>query len=171
MGEGWAETTLALALAVKQSSTTGTELKRAVEARLATVILPGAGTINASADADRTVFTIKATNRTAADIRIIVPEGGEPLTVVAGRGTVFEIPSRGRRYSDLPALDELEAICRGVMTNGLEETITLVGDEVLRGSGSVRLPGAVNPTTVRWARLSLRPFAKKEKRSDRYDPW
>ena len=118
------------------------------------------------------ILDLSPANPNAAPIRVIVPvnEEGE-LTLVAGRGTFFEIPQGGHRYTELPFVEEIKSICLAVIAGTLEECVLLDGDEVLRGVGSIKLPQASTRTTVRWRRIYFRPFHKKEKKHFTYEPY
>jgi len=105
----------------------------------------------------------------AASICVIVPADEHAgVTLIAGRGSFFEIPKSGRRYTGLPLIDEMRSICLAVIAGRLEEWVVLDGAEVLEGKGVIELP---QPLTVRWRQLSFRPFRKKLRMHYRYEPW
>ncbi len=118
-----------------------------------------------------TVLEILPTNSRAAPITIVVPDNAEEkgVTLIAGRGSFFEIPRNGGRYTNFTFLEELKSIIGAVFAGGLEEFVTLGGDEVLQGKGTIQLQG--EPMTVRWGRLSFRPFRKKERKHFKYEPY
>ena len=95
----------------------------------------------------------------AARICIIVPSGpAEGLTLIAGKGTFFEVPKGGRRYTDLSAVDEARVICVAVIRGKLAERVVLDGAEVLRGKGTIQLE---RPVTVKWRQFSFDPFGRR----------
>jgi len=147
------------------------DLTQIVAARLAKIIDAQKAVIEESSGPDCTLFTVRPARPQAASLTVVVPADGKVITVIAGKGTVFEIPEEGGSYTGLAALEELEAICMAVMTNGLEESVVLDGDELLSGTGETRLPGASKLTRVRWRRLTFRPFSKKDRINVRYEPW
>lgn len=108
-------------------------------------------------------------NPRAAGISVIVPRNqSEGVTLVAGKGSYFEIPPDGHRYTNLPLLGEVEAIASAVIAGGLRESVRISGDEVVRGVGTINLP---EPMTVRWRQLSFRPFRKTQGREYSYEPY
>ena len=105
----------------------------------------------------------------AAPVSAIVPaDESEGVTLVAGKGSYFEIPREGRRYTSLPLFDEVKAICRAVIAGRFEEWVALDGDDVVRSKGVVDLNPAV---VVRWRQLSWRACGRKLKTHHAYDPW
>jgi len=165
---------LALALAVTvanlRSPTSAVNMRTALDELLRS--REGRGKLYESRYQSCDEFTLTPTKGEAAALRVIVPHSpGEVVTIWAGRGTVFEVPEGGRRYTTSAQLGEILTICGAVMDQGLEESVVFDGGELLRGVGTVRLPGASSPTKVQWGRLSLRPFSKKEQSSTNYEPW
>jgi hypothetical protein len=114
-------------------------------------------------------ISVTPTNPRAAPITVIVPNNeSDGVTLIAGKGSYFEIPPDGHRYMNLPLLDEVKSIASAVIAGGLRESVKMVGDEVVQGVGTINLP---KPMTVRWGQLSFRPFRKKEKREFSYEPY
>ena len=113
---------------------------------------------------------IVPSNPNAAPIAAIIPrDEQEGVTLVGGKGSFFEIPRGGRRYTKLPLIEEARAICSAIIAGKLEESVVLDGPEVLRGEGTIELPDGA--TTVRWRRLSLRSVKRREARNYRYEPY
>jgi hypothetical protein len=105
----------------------------------------------------------------SAPISVIVPTSpDEGVTLIAGKGSFFEIPSSGGRYTKFPLIEEVRSISSAVIAGKLEEWVLLDGDEVLEGKGIIELDG---PMTVRWRRLYFRPFRKTLTEHYRYEPW
>ena len=119
---------------------------------------------------DRSTMVELVPSRTgAASLSAIVPANeSEGVTLIAGRGSFFEIPEGGRRYTNLPLIEEMKAICNAVIAGHLEEWVVLDGDEVLQGRGILQLE---RPITVRWSHLSFRLFQRKRQTHHRYEPW
>ncbi len=118
------------------------------------------------------VVELMPTNPNAAPITVIVPFSEErEVTLIAGKGSFFEIPLGGHRYTDLPLIEEVRSICLAVIAGTLQESVLLDGDEVLQGTGSIKLSQASAPTTVRWRQIYFRPFRKKEKKYFKYAPY
>jgi hypothetical protein len=125
--------------------------------------------IQSSSDPRRALIELLPSGPNAAPLTVIVPSNErEGVTLVAGKGSFFEIPRGGRRYTELPLIEELRSICLAVIAGRLEEWVVLDGTEVLRGKGIIELP---EPMTVKWRRLSFRPMRKTIKMHNRYEPW
>jgi hypothetical protein len=144
---------------------------RALVVELIATLPEKAAVVQTKSQPHSTVLEILPTNSRAAPVTIVVPDSAEVegVTLIAGRGSFFEIPRNGGRYTDFTFLEELKSIIGAVFAGGLEESVTLEGDEVLRGKGTIQLHG--EPMTVRWRRLSLRPFRKKDKKHFKYEPY
>jgi hypothetical protein len=128
-----------------------------------------AALIEKRSDSRSTVIELVPSNRNAAPICVIVPANEkEGVTLIAGKGSFFEIPKRGRRYTNLPLVEEVRSICSAVIGGKLEEWVVLDGTDVLQGKGILELD---QPVTVRWRQVSFRPFRKKVRTHHRYEPW
>jgi hypothetical protein len=105
----------------------------------------------------------------AAPISIIVPKPHAGMvTLIAGKGTFFEIPVGGHGYTSFDFPQEVQAICFAVVNRGLKESVTFLGDEVVAGTGTVDLSGLV---TVRWQQVILFPRKKRQTRTFAYEPY
>lgn len=115
-------------------------------------------------------------NPRAARILVIVPKDEAPalthvtgkrsifgiprgtVTLVIGKGTIFEIPKEGGRYTEHHSvIEEAEAICRAVLAGRFEERVKIKGDDVVFSRGTVDLPP---PVTARWGRIFRNPFRR-----------
>ena len=76
-------------------------------------------------------FALTPNRPSAARIHIDVDEQARIAFLAIGRGAVYEIPSDGRRYSDLSQLDELRALCLAAVRGEFRETVSLKGHEVV----------------------------------------
>ena len=78
-----------------------------------------------------------------------------------GKGTAFELPLKGKRYTDLPFFEELEAICKAVMLGNFEEDVSFVEDKVSSATGAVLIEGRKDMITDSWVKIGLNLFRKK----------
>lgn len=132
----------------------------------------GCASVLKMSQTDCAVLDMNPSNPHAAQIRIIIPvDVSRGVTLIAGKGSFFEIPFEGRRYTALPFLEEVQSICRAVIAGTLEESVLLDHDEVIQGTGSIKLPQASAVTTVKWGQIYFRPFRKKTKKEFRYEPY
>jgi hypothetical protein len=95
----------------------------------------------AQAEGGKLHVCIEPANGRAAAIRAIV--GGEGVTLLFGRGAVFEVPSKGRRYTDLPCPEEVYALCSAVIAGMFQETVTSVGSRVVGARAKIDLGDSV----------------------------
>jgi len=128
----------------------------------------GSASVRAEDGRDITTLRVDPSSPTAAPVSVIVPHLGGGVTLQAGKGTIFEIPPAGRRYTGLPLLEELKSICSAVLGGGLEESVVFAGSEVVKAVGSVRLQ---RPVTVRWRRAFVNPFKHRKEELLRYEPY
>lgn len=118
------------------------------------------------------VLELVPANPNAAPISVTVPvDEKQGVTLTAGKGSVFEIPPEGHRYTDLPLTEEVRSICLAVIAGTLSESVLLDGDDVLQGTGSIKLPQASTLTEVRWRQIYFRPFRRKDRKHFRYQPY
>lgn len=105
----------------------------------------------------------------AAPISIVVPKDeSHGVVLIAGRGSFFEVPPRGRRYTNLPLGDEIRAICLATIAGRLEEWVVFAGAEVVRGKGVIEIPPTI---TVRWGQITSLFRRDKHKVHYQYQPW
>ena len=95
----------------------------------------------AQADSAKLHVCIQPANGRAAPIRSIV--GGEGVTLIFGRGAVFEVPSEGRRYTNLPCSEEVYTLCSAVTKGMFEEIITSLGSRVVGARAKIDLGDSV----------------------------
>ena len=128
-----------------------------------------AASISMRSQADVSQIRVTPINPRAAAITVIVPNNeSEGVTLIAGKGSYFEIPPDGHRYTNLPLLDEVQSIACAVIGGGLRESVKMLGDEVVQGVGTINLP---KPMTVHWRQFLFRPFKRKESREFSYEPY
>lgn len=129
----------------------------------------GCASIRRTTETHAVVLEVAPSEPSAAPISAIVPaDEGRGITLIAGKGSYFEIPKDGHRYTDQPLFGELKAICSAVINGRLEEWVALDEGDIVRAKGTIGLDRAV---TVRWRELSLRAFRHKLKTHYRYKPW
>lgn len=141
---------------------------RAVFEDLLRTLPEGCASVRAEEGEGATTVLLQPSNPDAAPIAAIVPGGGGGVTLVIGRGSFFEIPREGRRYTHLPLIEEVRAICTAAVRQGLEETVEFRGPELLKGTGTIRL---AEPVTVRWRRAFFNPFRARTRERVKYQPY
>lgn len=165
MGKGWAKTAVALALAIESMLA---KIQYVLDELIATMP-QGCAEVTVKRDERASTIEIHPRHAAAAPICVIVPSGAKgDVTVIAGKGTFFEIPPEGRRYTALPLPEEVAALCSAVITGGLTENVVSADSEVIEGQGTIQMG---DPVTVRWKQLTLKHFTKKHKESLTYDPY
>lgn len=105
---------------------------------------------------------------TAAQISVRVDNAYE-VTLSFGKGSIYEVPTRGRRYTNSPFLEEVRLLCSAVMKGLFTETIWLKGDEVVQTRGEVRIGDKVVPHF--WRQLFTNPFRRRRKETISYTPF
>jgi hypothetical protein len=139
---------------------------------LVSALPPDSALISLRSEPGCVVLELSPTRRNAAQIAVTVPDNAATgVTLIAGRGSFFEIPLDGHRYTNLTFLDEIGALCDATIAGNLEESVLLDRGEVLQGTGTIKLAQASKPTTVRWRQIYFRPFRKKERKQFRYEPY
>jgi hypothetical protein len=108
-------------------------------------------------------------NPSAASIHVDVSDDSDVVTLTIGRGAVFEVPLEGHRYSRLPYLDEIRAICLAAIHGEIEETVWFKGRDIIGGTGSAK----IGSTKVgdSWRKLFTNPLRRATKRSFVYEPY
>jgi hypothetical protein len=178
MGQGRAKTAVARAPSLKSTlqanyeSPEGLRALKALFQELVSKLPQSCASIHLRSEPKCAVLDLVPANPNAAPISITVPLAEKQgVTLVAGKGSFFEIPPEGHRYTDLPFVEEVRSICIAVIAGTLSESVLLDGDEVLQGEGSIKLSQASAPTTVRWRQFYFRPFRKKDRKHFRYEPY
>lgn len=90
------------------------------------------------------------------------------VTLSFGKGAVFEVPVKGMRYTNLPCLEEVRALCMAVMAGRFEEEVLLVGTDVLGARAKIYLDKPVNE---RWRELKFYPFRRIVKENLKYSAY
>ena len=113
-------------------------------------------------------LSLTPSSPTAAQISVRVDNPYE-VTLSFGKGSIYEVPTRGRRYTDAPFREEVRLLCSAVMGGRFTETIWLKGDEVVQTRGEVRIGDKVIPHF--WRQLFTNPFRRRRKKTISYTPF
>jgi len=118
-------------------------------------------------------MTVKIVSRHSdgAPIHMILDEDfGAYLTV--GRGSIFEIPFEGRRYTQESFTEDVKSLIEGIIKNGFEEEILILGGVVAGASGAIKRGGAISADIREsWRKIGLRVFAKRTREHHLYSPY
>lgn len=90
------------------------------------------------------------------------------VTLSFGEGAVFEVPLKGMRYTNLPCLEEVRALCLAVIAGRFEEVVYTAKSEVLGAKAKILLE---KPVVESWRALRFYPFRKTEKKYLTYAPY
>ena len=79
----------------------------------------------------------------AARIRVYASDDADEVYLEIGRNTRFEIQvgDRGWRQTGLPAVEELELLCRAVVAGRFEERLWYTEGEITRSKGTLVVDG------------------------------
>jgi len=91
------------------------------------------------------------------------------VVLTCGHGTVFEIPAGGRRYTNLPLLEEVQVIATAVIEGRFEETVWFRRGRPVKARGSVRVNGRAVRT--HWSAMFSALWGRTEKRQLSYQPY
>jgi hypothetical protein len=114
-------------------------------------------------------FIITPSRKAAATIHVDVSEDSDIVGVTLGRAGVFEVPESGHRYSDLPYLDEVRALCLAAIRGDIEETVWFKGNDVIGGRPRVRIGSA--EVGDAWRKLPTNPLRRAIPKSFTYEPY
>lgn len=113
-------------------------------------------------------ISLTPSSPTAAQISVNIATEHE-VTLSFGRGSIYEVPARGRRYTDTPFLEEVRLLSSAVMQGRFTETIWLKEDEVVQSRGEVTIGD--KPVAVFWRQLGSNPFRRRRKEMISYTPF
>jgi hypothetical protein len=119
----------------------------------------GGASVTLTSFPDRDQFDLNPSNPRAARIRAIVPNASQSVTLAIGKGTIFEIPEGGGRYTEhCSAIKEAEAISKAIVAGRFRESVRINEKKrVVFSEGTVDLPPVIS---VRWRRLIVNPFQR-----------
>jgi hypothetical protein len=121
------------------------------------------------------LIEVKPASSKAAKIDAIV-ESDFGVHLEFGVGAVFDVPLKGKRYTDLPCYDEVKALCTAVIAGEFEEKVLFVETKVL-GAVKTKVLGAKarifleKPWIEKWRELEFHPGRKKEWKHFKYSPY
>lgn len=121
--------------------------------------------------ADHLQVDLNPTNPRAARIRAIIPrDASRGVTLAIGKGTIFEIPENGGRYTENhSAVDEAKSISKAVLAGRFREKVrTDRENRIVSSKGTVDIPP---PITARWRRLLVNPFRRTSVEFLEYEPY
>jgi hypothetical protein len=134
---------------------------------------PGSGRaiVTTTSFADHDQVDLSPSNPRAARMRAILSKNTRHgVTLVIGKGTIFEIPENGGRYSEQPsAIDEARVISKAVIGGRFSEKVrTNSQNRVVSSKGTVDIPPLM---TARWRRLFVNPFQRTSVEFKHYEPY
>lgn len=132
---------------------------------------PEGATVAANSFADHDQIDLVPSNPCAARIRAILPRSqAQGVTLVVGKGTIFEIPENGGRYTEHhTAIEEAAALSKAVVGGRFTERVrTDSKNLVISSKGIIDVPPAV---TARWRRLLTNPFRRTYVKHFHYEPY
>jgi hypothetical protein len=124
-----------------------------------------------SENSKEATLKITSTQPDRAPIEITLDEDfGAYLKV--GRGSIFEIPFEGNRYTKYDFVEELAALVGGIINSGFEEDVVTSKDKVIGASGIIRRSGNLTQDAHEsWRRISWDLFSKRERTHHTYFPY
>jgi hypothetical protein len=105
---------------------------------------------------------------TAARITARVDDACD-VTLCFGKGAVYEVPLRGKRFTDSPCLEEVRLLCLAVIDGLFTETVWFQGDEVVQARAEVRIGG--KPIRQFWRQVFTNPFRRRRRERVSYTPY
>lgn len=131
----------------------------------------GRASVAATTFEDHDRIDLNPSNPHAARIRAMVakdPTRG--VTLAIGKGTIFEIPENGGRYTEnYSAVDEAKTISKAVVAGRFRERVRIDNqNRVVSSRGTIDIPPQV---TARWRRLLVNPFKRTSTEFLEYEPY
>lgn len=105
---------------------------------------------------------------TAAKISAKIVDG-EGIYLFLGHGSVFEIPLRGGRYTDMPCQNEAIAICEATIKGNLREIVYTKDNNVVGAKSELQMDGQVISSS--WRQFLTNPFRKTIESKFAYSPY
>lgn len=124
-----------------------------------------------SPDPKTSIIEIRPSNPKAARLEVrFEADFGAYLTV--GVGSVFEIPLKGKRYTEFGFPQEVELLCRAVIEGNFKEYLLMSKGKLLGATGEVVLEDQrSSPVKESWVRLGLGLLSRKERKVHSYEPY
>lgn len=117
------------------------------------------------------VIRITPANPKSASIEIVLDKKfGAYLTV--GRGSIFEIPFEGKRYTEADFVSEITNLVSGITHGGFQEDIFISRGKVVGASGSINAGGRLKTVVSdAWMKLGWRFLSKRLREHYTYPPY
>jgi len=95
---------------------------------------------------------------------------GAYLTV--GKGSLFEIPFEGKRYTKHHFAEEITTLISGILSSGFEEDVLVSKGTVIGASGIIRRGGRLTKdVSESWRQLGWAIFSKRKREHHSYLPY
>lgn len=115
------------------------------------------------------IVALTPNSETAAGIVAHAQSGWDGVELIFGKGSVFEVSPKGKHYTNLPHLQEVQALCRAVIEGHFEETVWMVGSKIIKCVGKI----VVSNKTImsHWRTFFINPFLSRQQSLIRYRPY
>ena len=165
-----AKTTMALALSMTKHAVPSFEEIQQLFKELMGRLPPGAASRAVHPQLGNSPgFHFELTPNTTTSARIAARITKKGVVLFFGEAAIFEVPSRGRRYTDLDCLSEIRKLCIGVIDGNFEETVTRSGTLVIGGKGRISFDDTV--ALEGWQTAFVNPFRGRERILKKYQPY
>ncbi len=115
------------------------------------------------------VATFRPYNSKAAKIEVEM-DIDFGINLLLGEASPFEIPFAGGYYTSQPWLEEVRAFCLAIMAGHFQERLIEVRGKIKGSDHCILLPTG-KEVREHWRKGILLPFAKKQERLMRYEPY
>ncbi len=114
---------------------------------------------------------ITSTHPNRAPIEIILDEDfGAYLKV--GKGSIFEIPFEGKRYTKHDFVEEITTLISGIISSGFEEDVLISKDKAVGASGIIKRGGRLTEdASESWRKIGWDLFSKRVREHHSYMPY
>lgn len=121
--------------------------------------------------AKEALLAITPTSSTAAPVEIrIVPDFGAYVQI--GKGSVFEVPFKAKRYTNYEFVEEITTLISGLVYGGFEEDVFVSRGVVVGASGEIESGGQLlRSASESWMKLGWNIFRKREREHHKYTPY
>lgn len=161
---------MALAFAITKHGVPRFEELQQLFTELIAKLRPGAALLVVNSELCQTSgFHIELRPNSTTSARIAARITNKGVVLFLGQGAIFEVPSRGHRYTDLDCLDEVRTLSTGVIEGHFDETLMLSAGLIIGATGRVSFGDSI--ACARWHKAFVNPFRKREKVTKKYDPY
>jgi hypothetical protein len=114
---------------------------------------------------------ITSTHPNRAPIEVTLDEDfGAYLKV--GKGSIFEIPFEGKRYTKHDFAEEIIMLVSGIIGSGFEESVLISKGTVVGASGIIRRGGRLTKdASESWRKIGWNLFSRREHEHHNYPPY